>query len=208
MFLKTYQLMEQFDSIQGEGYNAGRWMHFIRFAMCNLNCDFCDTTWKPPRIAIEHADLVYSTKLRGPAAICFTGGEPAIQMTLELCQEFKKAGIYLAMETNGTFWNECMTTLDHIAISPKAGKPLHEDLINWLYHGARIENQTAELRFIVDSKDTIVPNIEFPHTHLYVSPKFDMRNIYPACLKRALEIVEEKPRYRLSVQTHKLIGVR
>lgn len=113
------KLVEIFDSIQGEGINVGVPMTFVRFANCNLACDFCDTPYNRVAITMSQEQLLENLLERDPRWVLFTGGEPMLQLTPFLTQGLKEKGIRLTGETNGMIWNPAILDFDHVTISPK-----------------------------------------------------------------------------------------
>ena len=210
--MKTYKIMEVFNSIQGEGGNAGLPMTFVRFAMCNLQCDFCDTSCRDGYTRIEHDKLLYDLKLRGPSWVCFTGGEPCIQLTPELILDLRDVGIKTALETNGTMWNDAIPNFDYITISPKpALKMIDPKVEEWLL-ARHPNNQKLEVRFIVTPTTKTIPELSILKAADYVclSPMFFEDKMLDAAFENAMELINQYRgrEFRLSVQIHKMLGVQ
>lgn len=151
-------LVEKFVSVQGEGYNTGRQALFIRFAGCNLRCDFasdpgdkpayCDTPWQEAREKLDLAELetwIAANKPRvspqvseeeRPMAV-LTGGEPTMAPQFdEVVEACRSRGLYVAIETNGTIYRDSFPDIHWVSCSPKAdvrqGNPTHgEALDKW-----------------------------------------------------------------------------
>ena len=212
----SYAVKEIYYTLQGEGANAGRPAVFCRFSGCNLwsgqeadrfgaVCRFCDTDfvgtdgpgggWFPSAQAL--AEAVASTwegtqATRRPKFVVCTGGEPLLQLDDEVVRELHDAGFAVAVETNGTLAPP--TGLDWICVSPKARAEL-------------VIRQGNELKFVYPQAS--VDPEEFEHLafeHFFLQPmdgphlKRNTELAVRYCLKR--------PQWRLSVQTHKLIGLR
>lgn len=236
---KGLRLVEIFDSIQGEGVNAGVPMTFVRFSKCNLACDFCDTPYE--RVAIEMSEdaLLENLLARQPAWVLFTGGEPMLTLPQGLCSKLRNQGIKLTCESNGTVWNPAFEAMTHITISPKIWwdtpanpippeKVIHPTLAKAVVTG-RIT--LHELRYIIcGAADNIFalpqdvhqfaqticlsPMImdDDPNPH-YVSGKGHSSprgHVDPASFRRCMQLVSDYRRHnvRMSLQTHKFIGVR
>ena len=99
---KTYRINDIFYSLQGEGRHTGRAAVFIRFSGCNLRCPFCDTDFDSSRLmtADEIIDAIAPWLHCG--FVVLTGGEPSLQVDTELVDKLHEAGLFIAMETNGT----------------------------------------------------------------------------------------------------------
>lgn len=193
---------EIFYSLQGEGINTGRAAIFIRLSRCNLRCPYCDTEFDTGQeMTIE--EIAQNIDRYAGRFIIWTGGEPTLQLTDEVVAYFKALGYTQAIETNGT--RRPPHGLDYITCSPKpeAMKRLHESF----------PEGVSEFRFPIGSSGILPPPIEdLPHAEAYlVSPIFignDAQSMDPAALARCIEFVKNNPRWRLSLQTHKLINIR
>jgi 7-carboxy-7-deazaguanine synthase (Cx14CxxC type) len=208
-----YTVKEIFYTLQGEGANAGRAAVFCRFAGCNLwtgreadrheaVCRFCDTDFvgvgpDGGRFA-EGAGRPPSDAGAGvrPLVVC-TGGEPLLQLDAAAVDTFHAAGFEVAVETNGT--RPAVPGLDWVCVSPKAGAPLQltaGDELKLVYPQAEPGAQPAcyeglaFTHFWLQPMDVADPERRAAHTAAAVA----------YCLAQ--------PRWRLSVQTHKLTGVR
>ncbi|MFM2291881.1 MAG: hypothetical protein RIS29_1694 [Bacteroidota bacterium] len=192
-------VVEIFNSVQGEGANVGRSATFIRLAFCNKNCAYCDTFWQTGTemtLAEIRSEIEkYNTKF-----LIWTGGEPTMQLDDEVLAYFD--GYTHAIETNGT--NPVPSRIDYISCSPKVGSQLLKK--NFTH--------VNEFRFPVIKGDEL-PNIdELPQADNYfLSPVFDgetqhCMDINFENLNYCMELIQKDPRWRLSVQLHKLIHVR
>lgn len=193
-----YLVNEIFYSIQGEGYWSGRPAVFLRFSRCNLTCDWCDTDFAFARkyvlpelvMAIEHAwPQGHNGKM-----VVLTGGEPALQADKPLVLHLRHLGFYVAIETNGT--RPLSPGIDWICVSPKAGTQLHPhcttgDELKVVYPQSGLDlDQLVGLKF----------------SHRWLSPMdgLDLAENTAKCL----DYVLADPRWRLNIQTHKVIGAR
>lgn len=194
----TYLINEIFYSIQGEGHWSGRPAVFCRFSRCNLACDWCDTDFAhADRMMLddilEQVCTLWPTGMPSDEAmVILTGGEPALQVRKPLIDALHEAGFYIAIETNGTMPLTCH--IDWVCVSPKAGAPL-------------VRTRGDELK-LVYPQDGIDPT-QFEHLdfdHFWLSP-MDGPHLAENT-ETALEYVLAHPRWRLNIQTHKVIGVR
>lgn len=188
-------LAEIFYSIQGEGTWTGTAAVFVRLAGCNLACDFCDTDYSTKSVeAID--DVVAAVRAAGGTCptVILTGGEPLAQTeTLALIDALRRDGRRVHVESNGTIY-----------------APLPEDVWLCVSPKERVDPRMAaradEAKLIVDRR--------VPEEHL---PLFADKSVVllqpegnrPANVAVALEYVKAHPqRFRLSLQTHKFIGIR
>lgn len=208
-----YAVKEIFYTLQGEGAQAGRPAVFCRFTGCNLwtgreedrakaVCQFCDTDFVGTdgdgggkfASAEALADAVAAAWPRPegqPLVVC-TGGEPLLQLDAELTEALHARGFEIAVETNGT--QDPPPGLDWICVSPKAGAPLR------LRRGDELKlvfpQQAAEPERFA--------SLEFRHFFLQPMDGPRLAENTAAALAYCLE----HPRWRLSLQTHKLLGIR
>ena len=210
----TYAVKEIFYTLQGEGANAGKAAVFCRFSGCNLwtgreedrhraICQFCDTDFfgigdeggkfgSAAGLA-DAVDAKWNAADNGAEkfVVC-TGGEPLLQLDSALVQEFHARGFTVAVETNGT--QNPPDGIDWICVSPKAGAELvikGGDELKLVYpqQGAMPE-QFASLAF----------------DHFFLQPMDG--DEASSNTRLAIEYCMSHPRWRLSIQTHKLVGIR
>ena len=208
----TYAVKEIFKTLQGEGVNAGRAAVFCRFAGCNLwsgreedrasaVCQFCDTDFigtngENGGKFIDAAALIAAIVAQwGESAserfIVFTGGEPLLQIDEALMAAAHAAGFECAVETNGTL--EPMGAIDWVCVSPKAGAEL-------------VATTGDELKLVYPQPDLLpeaVAHLDFKSFWLQPMDGPDV----VANTAAAVAYCMEHPRWRLSLQTHKLIGI-
>lgn len=200
-----YAVKEIFRTLQGEGALTGTPMVFVRFAGCNLwsgreedragaRCDFCDTDFLGGEklVAATIADRIMA--LDGPRFICFTGGEPALQLDRPLLEAVRARGYRVAIETNGTVSLDAIRPLlDWICMSPKTD--------------ALAVTSGSELKLIFRGQtDEAIRRYEsLDFEHFFLQPEWGAS--YPARLAGAIGFLERQSRWRLSVQTHKVIGL-
>lgn len=198
-----YAIVEIFESLQGEGFNTGMPSIFIRFGKCNLTCPWCDTNYNQ----FEQWSLSQIlAKVRSFSAknIIITGGEPTIQAGISLLlDQLKKEGYFLAIETNGL--KEIPSQIDYIATSPK--------LMYQEKYQQRCINFAHEVRIVVDGNV-----LEFCQQ---IEQRIQAKNYYlsPCEIDGQMNLLEtitqlgqlnqrsNKPKWQLSIQTHKLVGI-
>jgi 7-carboxy-7-deazaguanine synthase len=226
----SYTVKEIFYTLQGEGAQSGRAAVFCRFSGCNLwsgreedrsraVCQFCDTDFVgigPDggrfASATELADAIDrcwgggsggSAKIGGPSinasadgagrkyVVC-TGGEPLLQLDEDLIDALHERGFEVAVETNGT--KPAPASLDWICVSPKAGAPFVQSSGNELKLVYPQEHAPPEKFAQLDFEHFFLQPMDGPDTALNT--------------ERAIEYCLAHPTWRLSIQTHKLVGLR
>ncbi len=209
----SYAVKELFLTLQGEGVNAGARAVFVRFAGCNLwsgreadrasaVCRFCDTDFVGTdgtgggrfADAATLADAVAMAWGDGTEArfVVLTGGEPMLQVDDALADALHARGFRIAIETNGTL--AAHPAIDWVCVSPKAGS-------------AVVQRTGDELKLVWPQPDTDVDAIErWDFTHFLVQPMDSAEA--DANRAAAIAFAMARPKWRLSLQTHKLLGLR
>lgn len=194
------KINEIFYSLQGEGYWTGTPAVFVRFSGCNLKCAFCDTDHQNGRHYTT--EEIISEIQKYPARhIIFTGGEPTIQLPHDLVERLHTLGKFLHIETNGSIRlsDDIENNIDWITVSPKDApiKIQRIDELKALYHG---EGQDMAA---LDSIRTANPDCRYLQPCDVNNPQENNR-----ILSETIEYIKQNPRWRLSLQTHKIIGIR
>ena len=185
---------EEFYSICGEGGRAGEASYFVRLSGCNLSCPWCDSrTSEAAEVSV--CSVVERAEASGSRWLVVTGGEPTLQPLHGLVTRAHDRGLLVAIETNGT--RNVRDSFDWIAVSPKSPRP---------------EQRTGDELKIVLAPSVTDEALEV-HFGPGALPDFGRRYIQPLAgdpdsLARAIRLVKERPWWRLSIQLHKLIGVR
>ncbi|MFC0309722.1 7-carboxy-7-deazaguanine synthase QueE [Gallibacterium trehalosifermentans] len=199
-----YPIVEIFESLQGEGFNTGMPAVFLRFGKCNLACPWCDTDYHTfQQLTLQQiAEKVarFSSK-----NLIITGGEPTIQPNLrKLLTYFKQQGYFLAIETNGL--KEVPPQIDYIATSPKR---LYQEK-----YLQRCITFADEVRIVNDEPDIITfcqmiaGKIQAEHYYLSPCERNGEMNLLDTLQKIGqLNALSAKPKWQLSLQTHKIIGI-
>lgn len=188
-----YRVNEIFYSLQGEGAYAGVPMVFVRFAGCNLRCPFCDTQHEPFR-EMTSQEIAAEVRQYGCNTVCLTGGEPTLQLTEELIQN-AFSGMELHLETNGT--HTVPKGIHWVTVSPKyAPVVVSECQEIKLLFGAGMDDPEKWAQFPAQVHCLQPMDVAD-------DPEETKRN-----LTAAIEYVKQHPVWRLSLQTHKVVGVR
>jgi 7-carboxy-7-deazaguanine synthase (Cx14CxxC type) len=212
--MANYTVKEVFYTLQGEGSHAGRPAVFCRFAGCNLwsgreadragaVCRFCDTDFvgtdgtgggkfeSASALAARVASQ-WPTESELGRFVVFTGGEPLLQLDEPLIDAVHAQGFTIAVETNGTI--EAPAGIDWLCVSPKAGAPL-------------VQRSGDELKVVMPQEGIDMAELEgLPFSHYRVQPMDG-----PARQENtewAVRWCLEHPRWQLSLQTHKYLGIR
>ena len=202
---RRYLVKEMFGpTLQGEGAHAGRAVVFLRFAACNLDCPGCDTDFSPhgaQRLsAAEIAGKLQALDVGHTNRVVVTGGEPTLQWDGPLGAAIREAGFRVHMESNGT--RPLAAPVDWLTISPK---PQHHP------PGVALAEQLPadEVKVVIDDSvdETVLDRYaaRWHCEHYFVQPWMDAR--FEHNLARTLALVHARPRWRLSLQIHKILGV-
>jgi 7-carboxy-7-deazaguanine synthase len=209
----TYSVKEIFYTLQGEGTHAGRPAVFCRFAGCNLwtgresdrasaVCKFCDTDfvgtdgerggkYADSDILANQIDVLWPATYTQSKFVVFTGGEPLLQLDEALIASMHARGFEIAIETNGTIL--VPEGVDWVCVSPKVGSEL------LVRHG-------NELKVVIPQANQRIADYEsLDFEHFYLQP---MDGPDAQCNTRlAIETCRNNPKWKLSLQTHKLLQI-
>lgn len=187
----SYKIREIFYSLQGEGCHTGIPAVFVRFSGCNLRCPWCDTDFSTYEERTAEDIVAEVRRLQKETCyVILTGGEPSLQVDEALLQALHQAGYKVAIETNGT--RELPEGIDWITCSPKEGSMLHlrhADEVKVVYTGINPEHWKAD----IETKNWLLQPLA----------RGEQTNT-----QKVIQYILEHPTWRLSVQTHKLIGLR
>jgi len=216
-----YTVKELFPTLQGEGAHTGRASVFCRFTGCNLwsgreedrataVCQFCDTDFVgfdgdgggKFETANDLADAIEKAWLSTQAGpqqryVVFTGGEPLLQLDKDLIDALHHKGFELAIETNGTL--KVPVGVDWVCVSPKAGADL-------------VVLQADEIKLVIPQSghqnlENLLARFEkMDYRHRYLQPMDGAQLAENTQL--AIQLCQKRPLWRLSIQTHKIIGIR
>jgi len=208
----SYRIKEIYFTQQGEGSNTGRDFVFVRFSGCNLwsgkeknrksaICQFCDTDFYgtdginggiySATQLIEKIKSLWVSR-DDNIAVVLTGGEPLLQVNDELVAALKQEQIYIAVETNGTL--DAPDHIDWICMSPKANTEIK------LRKGNEIK--------VIFPQESLDPEkfSLFDFSEFYLQPMDS--NKYQENLNATITYCQKNPKWKLSLQTHKILGIR
>lgn len=210
--MATYSVKEIYYTIQGEGRHTGRAMVFCRFAGCNLwngreqdrlqaVCRFCDTDfigtdgenggkYTVGQLVTRIRSLWPKDNEQQIAVVC-TGGEPLLQLDRDLIDGMKSAGIYIAIESNGTL--PAPEGIDWICVSPKGNSEIRQ-------------KSGQELKLVYPQPENHPSQFEdLDFEYFYIQPLEDTD--WEENTAKAVDFVKSNPRWMLSVQTHKYLRI-
>jgi 7-carboxy-7-deazaguanine synthase len=193
-------VMEDFYTLQGEGFHQGRPAYFIRLGGCDVGCVWCDVkdSWdadKHPRITVEN--IVEKVKNTPAQIVVITGGEPLLYDLTALTSLLKKSGLHVHIETSGS--SPLSGTLDWITLSPKKFKaPLQQ-----------VAEKANELKIVIFNKSDFLWAEKWeaevkPSCKLYLQPEWEKAS---AVTPLIIDYIKQHPQWRLSLQVHKYINV-
>lgn len=193
-----YKVNEIFYSLQGEGRWMGRPAVFVRMSGCNLKCPFCDTDFRGYR-EMSADDILSKCLEEGGECrfIVLTGGEPSLQVDEQLIATLHQAGYYLSMETNGT--HAIPEGIDWVTCSPK---------VDFTEGGELVVRKVDELKLIFDGEHEVSDH-GIACIFRYLQPcdvGNDSRNYL--ILSECIKYIKAHPEWQLSVQMHKIVGIR
>jgi organic radical activating enzyme len=193
-------IMEQFYSIQGEGFYQGYAAYFIRLGGCDVGCVWCDVkeSWDAgvhPEVDI--ASIVESTKVSGAKLAVITGGEPAMYNLDEITAALQANGIQTNIETSGAY--PVTGTWDWVCLSPKKFKAPVDSVLN----------QADELKIIVFNKSDFEWAEKYaalvrPDCELFLQPEWSKEKEMTPLI---IEYVKQNPKWKISLQIHKYMNI-
>jgi len=198
--MSTLPLMEDFYTIQGEGYYQGHAAYFIRLGGCDVGCVWCDVkeSWDAdahPKVSVS--EIVMRAQDSGTEIVVITGGEPAMYDLSLLTKELKKEGLRTHMETSGAY--PLTGTWDWVCFSPKKFKapdasiyPVADELKVIVYHKSDL-NWAKEFAALVK-----------PECELYLQPEWSKEK---EMLPLIIEYVKSNPQWKVSLQIHKYMNI-
>ena len=221
--MRVYSVKETYLTVQGEGAQTGRPAVFLRFAGCNLwtgreqdrasaVCTFCDTQFvgtdgegggkfNSPKSLAGHVKSFWPKEGGGQPWVVCTGGEPLLQLDVNLIAALHEAGFKIAVETNGTLL--APDGIDWVTVSPKASAKLVQlsgDELKLVY--PQDENQPADFEHLDFDNFYLQPRDDS-----YLGEKKDAAHAPKKHELAAFRYCLAHPKWNLSIQTHKFIGV-
>lgn len=193
-------VMEEFYSIQGEGYNTGQAAYFIRIGGCDVGCHWCDVkeSWNARlHPLVKTADIVERASSYPAKAVVLTGGEPGLYNLDALCAGLKEKDVSIFLETSGAY--ELNGIFDWICLSPKH----HSKPIESVY------NKADELKVIISKKDDLRWAAEQeekvgPDCMLFLQAEW---SVSEEMMPLIVDFILENPQWHVSLQSHKYMRI-
>ncbi len=195
--MKTLRITELFFSLQGEGARFGEPSLFVRLSGCDMTCGFCDTEFTSgqemelPEVADRLAKMSHECRW-----LVWTGGEPMLQLTEEVIQFFKSLDYLQAIESNGN--HPIPRSIDWIVVSPKVAEHV---LKKNFPHGV------DELRYVRHKGQPGIPEPSITAKQYFLSPIFNGNQPDRDNVRHCINLCLQHPKWRLSLQLHKIVGV-
>jgi len=193
-------LVEEFYSIQGEGFNTGKSAYFIRLGGCDVGCSWCDSrfSWNPGLHPLIDTDLIIKNAIHsGTDSVVVTGGEPLMWNLEYLCNGLKKTNIHTFIETSGAY--PLSGTWDWICLSPKMNMPPLDNICNL----------ADELKVIIKDKEDFCWAEKYREVvnakcRLYLQPEWSQ---FEKIIPEIVEYVKRNSFWNISLQVHKFMHI-
>lgn len=193
-------LMEEFYTIQGEGFNTGKAAYFIRLGGCDVGCHWCDVkeSWDATLHPLTEADQIVRNAIKYPGKeVVVTGGEPLIYNLDYLTTALKAKGILTFIETSGAY--PLSGHWDWICLSPKKFKAPRPDIAPFANELKVIVFNKSDFKWAEDYAKMVSPNCK-----LYLQPEWSKsKEITPLII----DYVMANPKWEISLQTHKFLNI-
>ena len=193
-------LVEDFYTIQGEGFHAGKPAYFILLGGCDVGCRWCDAkyTWNPkvfPPVDVD--EVVKRAKACAAQAIVITGGEPLLYPLEILTSRLRDVGLEIFLETSGT--HPFSGEFDWVCLSPKRQQPPLAEAFG----------RAHELKVIIQTEDDFLWAEENArrvgrYCRLYLQPEW---SVFDEIMPKIVEYAKSNPRWSISIQTHKFMRI-
>lgn len=193
-------LVEEFFTIQGEGYHSGEAAWFIRIGGCDVGCNWCDSrfSWDPAMHPLIPTDVIVEHALAsGARSVVVTGGEPLMWNLDRLCESLKRGGMRTFIETSGAYGLSGIW--DWICLSPKVNMPPEEDICR----------KADELKVIIETRDDFKWAEKYrclvqSDCRLYLQPEWRR---FSAIIPEIVGYVKQHPDWKISLQIHKYMHI-
>ncbi len=193
-------LMEEFYTIQGEGYNSGKAAYFIRLGGCDVGCHWCDVkeSWDANLHPLTKSDQIVANASKFPSkAVVVTGGEPLIYNLDYLTKELKDKGFATFIETSGAY--PLSGNWDWICLSPKKFKAPRPDIAPFAHELKVIVFNKSDFKWAEEYAEIVSPNCK-----LYLQPEWSKSKEMTPLI---IDYVMNNPKWEISLQTHKFLNI-
>ena len=192
-------VMETFESVQGEGFHAGLWSYFIRVGGCDVGCHWCDVkeSWNPDLHPLTEVETLVAGIPDEIRTVIITGGEPLLYDLTYLTYLLKKSGRMVHLETSGS--GRWTGRFDWVCLSPKRQSLPAPDKYAYADELKVIVYNKMDFTFALEEASKVKAG-----TRLYLQPEWSRRE---RMLPEILAFLRIHPEWKLSVQTHKYLGL-
>jgi len=199
---EKFPLVQQFYTLQGEGFHFGKAAYFLRIGGCDIGCRWCDTklSWNAEiHSIISINEIIENVKKSDAKDIVITGGEPLMYPMDKLCNDLHNIGIKTYLETSGAY--PLSGQWDWICLSPKSQQPPFDE----------IYTKANELKVIIYNVEEDIKWAEksakkvSKECHLYLQPEWSKRKVNTPLI---VEYIKRNTKWKLSLQAHKYINIR
>jgi len=195
-----FPIVEEFYTIQGEGFHTGKPAYFLRIGGCDVCCSWCDTkvSWDPTIHPVgKLEDIVAKVKSFPAKAVVVTGGEPMLYNLDSLCKTLKELNVELFLETSGS--HSFSGNWDWICVSPKKSKPPVQEAYE----------KADELKIVIDKELDFAWAEEHAakvdeNCKLYLQPEWKK---FDRIIAKMVDYIKENPKWNMSLQTHKFMHI-
>ena len=192
-------LMEEFYTIQGEGFHTGKAAYFIRIGGCDVGCHWCDVkeSWNAELHPPTETDNIVSNAKNYANTVVVTGGEPLMWSLDYLTNKLQKLHIRTHIETSGAY--RLSGTWDWICLSPKKTKLPLQNIYSVANELKIIINTKHDFKFAEDQANNVAKNCE-----LFLQPEWSKREKITPLM---VEYIMKNPKWKISLQTHKYLNI-
>lgn len=193
-------LVEEFFSLQGEGYHTGKAAYFIRLGGCDVGCSWCDSrfSWNPGiHPMVETDKIIERVVTSGTDSVVVTGGEPLMWDLDYLCSGFKKHNICTFIETSGAY--KLSGEWDWICLSPKRNMPPVDEIYKVADELKVIIQETGDFEWAEKNRGLVNRKCR-----LFLQPEWSR---FETIIPEIVEYVKRNPKWRISLQVHKYMHI-
>lgn len=193
-------VMEEFYTLQGEGFNTGKAAYFVRIGGCDVGCAWCDSkeSWNaelfPP---VPVGEVVKRAAATPAKTVVITGGEPSLYSLDIFTNTLNKSGITTMVETSGA--HPLSGAWDWICLSPKKNSPPQKEIYARAHELKVVIQKEADLQWAEKNAALVSPQC-----HLFLQPEW---SVTPQIMEILTDYVMQHPQWRISLQAHKYMGI-
>lgn len=193
-------IMEDFYTVQGEGFHTGRAAYFVRTAGCNVGCVWCDVkeSWDAKKHQLLSLDKIVKNIVDSQAGFCvITGGEPCMYDLTSLTKKIKAKNIYIAIETSGCY--ELKGNIDWYCFSPKKFSPPKEEAYKKANELKIVISHPSDFKWAEIHASKVSKNCK-----LYLQTEWSKKERF---LPLIINYVKNNTKWKISLQTHKTMNI-